>query len=179
MEAINGRGVGVDLAMISHAAKLAAEDKVRSAAEIRNLTGARVGTVDEVAKMTAWLLEVLPPGGREILLKREEETDENGEIVKPSKFALRRAQVQRLLAFIQTLDRNNPDYLKAERVLNDTSLGWQQNAGQIRQIYSQTSTAFCTGNTSSTAPRRPAGPPRKASRSITWPGTPSRTSLAP
>jgi len=137
MERINARGVGVDLSMVAHASSLATEDKSRSAAEIQRLTAGRVKTVDEVAKITAWLLEILPPGGREILLKREEETDENGEIVKPPKFALRRAQVQRLLAFIQTLDRNNPDYLKAERVLTIRLWGGSKTPAKFAKIEAQ------------------------------------------
>ena len=137
MERINARGVGVDLSMVAHASSLATEDKSRSAAEIQRLTGSRVKTVDEVAKMTAWLLEVLPPGGREILLKREEETDENGEIVKPPKFALRRSQVQRLLAYVQTLDRNNPDYLKAERVLTIRLWGGSKTPAKFAKIEAQ------------------------------------------
>ena len=37
--------------------------------------------------MTEWLLERLPPAGREILLKRDEEIDEDGVITRPAKFA--------------------------------------------------------------------------------------------
>ena len=99
MEAINQRGVGIDLDMVEHAAKLAAEDRVRSRNELHALTSGSVFSVDHVSRMTAWLLERLPAEGRAILIKREEEVNENGELVRPAKFQLTRNRVERLIAF--------------------------------------------------------------------------------
>jgi DNA polymerase len=101
MEAINDRGVRIDLDMVAHAAKLAGEDKVRSAQELYVLTRGAVRTVDQVARLTQWLLERLPPEGREILTRRDEETGENGEIKRPAKYALTRRRVERLLVYCQ------------------------------------------------------------------------------
>src|SRR5207344_2696504 len=50
MEAINSRGVGIDIGMVKHAAKLAAEDKVRSKADLAVLTDGYVHSVDQVAR---------------------------------------------------------------------------------------------------------------------------------
>lgn len=101
MEAVNERGVGIDLAMASHAAVLAEEDRVRSADILVQATGGAVARVNQVARMTRWLLARLPPEGREILTKREEEVDENGDVVKPPKYQLTRTRVERLIAYCQ------------------------------------------------------------------------------
>ena len=100
MEAVNERGVGIDLAFAEAAAKLAAEDKVRSKAELAQLTGGAVTSVDQVAKMTAWLLPQLPGGGRVVVTKREEEVDDDGVVTKPAKFQLTRRRIERLLAYL-------------------------------------------------------------------------------
>ena len=58
--------------------------------------------------MTEWLLRQLPPAGRDILLKREAEIDEEtGSEKRPAKYALTRKQVERLIAFNTdpTIDR--------------------------------------------------------------------------
>ena len=103
MEAINQRGVGIDLDLVERAAKLAAEDRVRSRNELHALTNGRVFSVDHVSRMTAWLLERLPAEGRAILTKREEEVNEDGELVRPAKFQLTRNRVARLIAFCSQL----------------------------------------------------------------------------
>jgi DNA polymerase len=101
MEAINDRGVCIDVGMVKRAAELAEEDKVRSKAELIRLTDGAVQTVDQVAKMTAWLMPQLLDDGREILTKTVEETDEEtGEVTKPAKFQLTRRRVDRLIAYI-------------------------------------------------------------------------------
>jgi hypothetical protein len=66
-EAINARGIGIDLDMVSAAAAIAAEDRKRSAIELSQLTNDAVGSADEVKNITAWLLQILPPDVREIL----------------------------------------------------------------------------------------------------------------
>ena len=101
METINERGARIDLSMVKAAAALADEDKVRSRAELRAITGDPEMTVDMVKRMTAWLLDRLPLEGREILTKREEEVDEDGEITRPAKYALTRRQVERLIALVR------------------------------------------------------------------------------
>jgi len=99
MERINERGVGIDLDMVKHATWLAHEDKRRSSGLLLELTQGAVSSVDEVARLTKWLLAVLPPEGRDILVKREEELDDNGSVIKPAKYSLTRAKVERLIAY--------------------------------------------------------------------------------
>jgi DNA polymerase len=97
MEAINDRGVAVDLKLAGNAAVLAGEDRAAANAEIKRLTGGVVNTVDQVAVMSRWLLDRLPAEGRAIMTKREEEVDEEGNVTKPAKHALTRARVERLI----------------------------------------------------------------------------------
>jgi DNA polymerase len=104
MEAVNERGIGIDLPFVERAAVLAAEDKVKSNAELWNLTGAEVATVDQVAKLVAWLLPRLPDEGQAILTKREEEVDDDGVVTKPAKYQLTRKRIERLLAYLNDLD---------------------------------------------------------------------------
>jgi DNA polymerase len=99
MEAINDRGVAIDIRLAKHASYLAMIDRKASNDKIAELTGRHVLTVDQIARLTEWLLARLPVEGREILTKREEEINEEGELVKPAKFALTRARVERLIAF--------------------------------------------------------------------------------
>jgi DNA polymerase len=105
MEAVNERGIGIDVAFAERAAKLAEEDKVRSAAELKHLTGGAVETVDQVAKLVAWLLLRLPSPGKDILTKREEEVDDDGVVTKPAKFQLTRKRIERLLAYLNELSK--------------------------------------------------------------------------
>jgi DNA polymerase len=108
IEAINARGIGIDLEMVKTAAALAEQDRERSRQELTELTGGAVTSVDQVKRMVKWLLERLPPAGRDILLKREAEIDEEtGEEKIPAEFNLTRKQVERLIAFNEddTIDR--------------------------------------------------------------------------
>jgi DNA polymerase len=105
MEAINDRGICIDMPMVKHAAELAAIDRARSVGELFRLTDGVVQTVDQVARMTAWLMARLPAEGRDILTKRVEEVDEEtGEVTKPAKLQLTRQRIDRLLAYL--LDRD-------------------------------------------------------------------------
>jgi DNA polymerase len=103
-EKINDHGAFIDLALVERAAALAAEDKVRSKAELRAITGDPKMTVDMVARLTAWLLDRLPVEGREILTKRGEEVDEDGNVTHPAKHALTRGRVERLIAYVNDLE---------------------------------------------------------------------------
>ena len=103
MEAINDRGVCIDVRMVREAADLAEEDRLRSRHALKRLTGGIVETVDQVAKMTAWLMARLPAEGRDILTKTVEEVDEEtGEVIKPAKLQLTRKRIERLIAFCET-----------------------------------------------------------------------------
>jgi DNA polymerase len=100
LEQVNERGVAVDLELATAAAALAEEDRGRMREEIARLTSGAVRSVDEVSKLTAWLLPRVPAEGRMILLEREEEKDEDGEVIQDQKHALTRDRVELLIAFL-------------------------------------------------------------------------------
>src|SRR6188768_2944120 len=104
MEKINDRGAVIDLALVKRAAALADEDRVRSKAELRAITGDPTISVDAVARLTAWLLARLPVEGREIITKRAEEVDEDGNVTRPPKHALTRGRVERLIAYVKDVN---------------------------------------------------------------------------
>jgi DNA polymerase bacteriophage-type len=99
IEAINEAGIGIDLTLAQHAARLADEDHLRSRDELISLTGGEVESVDQVARMTRWLLQQLKrdPESCKILTARSEEINDNGELVRPAAYALTRRRVERLL----------------------------------------------------------------------------------
>ncbi|HEU4379883.1 MAG TPA: DNA polymerase [Hyphomicrobiaceae bacterium] len=114
MEAINARGIGIDLAMVAAAAELAKQDGKAATRQVQALLGDSDASVNTVNRLVNWLLARLPPEGVDILTKREEEIDEEtGEQIKPAKYALRRNQVQRLLAYVA----NNPDVDRSIKTL--------------------------------------------------------------
>ena len=137
MEAVNERGVGIDLAFATAAAKLAAEDKVRSRAELTDLTHGAVTSVDQVAKMVAWLMPHLPTEGQAILTKREEEVDEEGVVTKPAKYQLTRKRIERLLAFLDTcpgiMGSNSP----LIRVLQIRQYGGSKTPAKFQRMLDQ------------------------------------------
>jgi DNA polymerase bacteriophage-type len=136
-EKINERGIAVDLRMVEHAATLAEEDKRRSKKELSRLTGNVVTTVDQVAKMTGWLMDRLPPNGRDILVKREEEVDEEtGVITKPAKLSLTRKRVERLIALLQAAPET-PSSLTTLRLLQIRLYGGSKTPAKFSRIMTQ------------------------------------------
>ena len=137
MEKVNERGIAVDLDMVKHAGWLAHEDKRRSAQELFFLTSGEVSSVDQVAAITEWLLGRLPPEGREILLKREEEVDEDGVVTKPAKYHLTRKQVERLLAWLASIDNYGHDITAIGRVLQLRLYGGSKTPAKFLKIDAQ------------------------------------------
>ncbi len=131
MEAINERGACVDRKLVAHAAKLAEQDKVRSSADLKQITGGIVETVDQVAVMTKWLLAQLPQDGRAVLLKREEERDEYGVVKRPALNSLTRAQVQKLIVLMQA---KYPDMADVIRVLELRLYGGSKTPAKFKKI---------------------------------------------
>jgi len=135
MENINDRGAFIDLRLVEAAAKLAEEDKVRSTAELRAITGDPKMTVDMVRRLTAWLLDRLPSEGRAILTKRDEELDEDGVLVRPAKHALTRRQVERLIAYVNDLEMGHLDPA-IERVLQIRLYGGSKTPAKFQKMLS-------------------------------------------
>jgi len=134
-EVINDRGVAIDLPLAEQAAKMAAADKVISARELAQLTENKVTTVDQVARMVAWLGDVLPSDGRDILVKRIEERDpETGEVLKPEKSSLARDRVVRLLAYLQAQEPLPAPLLAAQRLLQIRLYGGSKTPAKFTKM---------------------------------------------
>ena len=102
---------------------------------LRNITKGEVGTVDEVAKLTSWLLGNLPAEGRAILTKQAEETGDDGTITQAGEIRrLTRSRVERLLALLET-DRFRDDarWHPARGVTANPPLWRRQDAGEVCQ----------------------------------------------
>jgi DNA polymerase len=132
-EHINERGATIDLKMVAHAAKLAEEDKYRSKKELPYLTAGAVKTVDQVKCMTEWLLKHLPVNGRDILIKRVPEIDEEtGVETRPAKMSLTRRQVEKLIVLLQA----QPNLASAEvlRVLQLRLYGGSKTPAKFNRV---------------------------------------------
>ena len=137
MEAINDRGVCIDVRMARETADLAEEDRLRSRHALKRLTGGIVETVDQVAKITAWLMVRLPEEGRSILTRRAEEVDEEtGDVTKPAKLALTRKRIERLIAFCETL-RGYPQAVPILEVLQIRLYGGSKTPAKFSKMLTQ------------------------------------------
>jgi DNA polymerase len=103
MEAVNDRGIGVDIEFAKKADKLAKVAKVRGGQELREITAGHVTGVGQVKNLTNWLCHHLPSDGIEMLTKREEEEDEEGKITRPAKYSLTRPRVEKLIPYCRTI----------------------------------------------------------------------------
>jgi DNA polymerase len=102
-EAINDRGIGVDVKFARKAARLAGHAKHRAGNELREITTGHVTGVTQVRPLTTWLCNHLPLEGINMLTKREEEEDEDGKITKPAKYSLTRARIEKLIPYCQAI----------------------------------------------------------------------------
>ena len=98
-EAINDRGIGVDVKFARKAARLAGHAKHRAGNELREITDGAVTTVGQVKQLTQWLLHRLPDEGVDMLIKREEEEADDGTIVRPAKYSLTRSRIEKLIPY--------------------------------------------------------------------------------
>jgi len=105
MEAINDRGIGVDVKFARKADKLAKVAKTRGGEELRELTGGAVTAVGQVKPLTAWICNQLPLEGIEMLVKREEEEADDGTITKPAKYSLTRSRVEKLIPYCKAVGK--------------------------------------------------------------------------
>jgi DNA polymerase len=132
-EKINERGIAIDLQMVTHAAKLAEEDARRTRIELPKLTEGAVGTANEVAKITKWLMPRLPAAGRDALIKREEEKDEEGVVTKPAKMSLTKQRVEKLI----TLCSATPGLETVQRVLELRLYGGSKSSAKFAKMLLQ------------------------------------------
>jgi len=134
MEAVNERGACIDLVMVEQAARLAHDDRTMSSVALREITLGALYSVDHVKRMIEWLLARLPAEGRAILLKREEEADEDGALVKPAKFALTRNRVLRLIAYCEA---NMPEETGLLRLLQIRLYGGSKTPAKFARMLQQ------------------------------------------
>jgi DNA polymerase len=132
MEAINDRGVLVDLKMAAAAAALAREDKGYAAHDLTRLTDGAVTGVGQVARMISWLRDVLPEKGQEILTRREEEEDEDGKVTKPGLYTLKRSRIEKLIPYCEEVGE-----LTAKRVLEIRLYGGSTTPAKFQKILDQ------------------------------------------
>jgi DNA polymerase len=134
MEEINERGLAIDMRMANFASSLAREDKTRTAAELSALTAGAVTGVDQIKRMRGWLFDRLPGDGRNILLARDEEVDEEtGLVTRPAKLTLTRKHVDRLAAMCATM----PDKQTELRVLQIRRYGGSKTPAKFNRMMMQ------------------------------------------
>jgi len=137
-ERINDQGVMIDMPLVIKAAEMAAIDQRKMGAALAQLTDNVVTTVNQVARITAWLHTVLPAAGREMLVKRDEEIDlETGEVTKPRKDALTRDRVVRLIAYLQGFETLTGRLHAALQVLQIRLYGGSKTPAKFSKMLSQ------------------------------------------
>ena len=132
MEAINDRGIGVDVKFARKANKLAKDARVRGGLELRELTGGAVNTVGQVKPLIGWLRNILPSEGVKILTKREEEENEDGVITRPAKFSLTRARIEKLIPYCRATGQH-----QALRALEIRLYGGSTTPAKYERILAQ------------------------------------------
>jgi DNA polymerase len=134
MEAINDRGIGVDVKYCRKADQLAKAAKVFNDRELRNLTKGFVSTVGQVKPLTQWLLGGFDPDGDgvRILTKREEEEADDGTITKPAKYSLTRSRVEKLIPYCEA-----EGYQDAARALQIRLYGGSTTPAKYAKILGQ------------------------------------------
>ena len=114
-ERINRRGVALDMAFVTRAAALAAEDAVAIGRRLTELTGGIVSKVTQAARLASWLHDNLADAEmREVLTVGVPEDD--GDDDAEAELSLTRDRVGRVLAMLDAKHANgglNPDEVKA------------------------------------------------------------------
>jgi DNA polymerase bacteriophage-type len=107
VEAINHRGVPVDMAFVRQAVKLSALLTETSNADIARLTEGKVRTVNQSAALLDWIrysLRALPEVDRILTREVDLVEDEDGEERAVAKMSLGRSHVEELIAYLVRLD---------------------------------------------------------------------------
>jgi DNA polymerase len=134
-EAINDRGIGVDVKFARKAARLAGTAKTRGGDELREITEGAVNAVGQVKPLIQWLRHQLPGDGdgMKILTKREEEEDEeSGTITKPAKYSLTRSRIEKLIPYCTAIGHH-----RALRALQIRLYGGSTTPAKYSKILAQ------------------------------------------
>jgi DNA polymerase len=108
VEAINHRGVPVDVPFVRQAVRLSERLTETSNADIARLTGGKVRTVNQSAALLEWLrwtLRALPEVDRILTREIDLVEDEDGEQHAVAKHSLGRSHVEELIAYLERVDR--------------------------------------------------------------------------
>jgi DNA polymerase bacteriophage-type len=107
VEAINHRGVPVDMPFVRQAVKLSALLTETSNADIARLTEGKVRTVNQSAALLDWIryeLRALPEVDRILTREVDLVEDEDGEERAVAKLSLGRSHVEELIAYLDRVD---------------------------------------------------------------------------
>jgi len=136
-ENINDDGVSIDMPLVKAAANMAAIDQKHISRELTELTDKVVTTVNQVQRIVAWLDDALPAEGRDMLVKRYEEVDEEGVFTRPKKLSLTRDRVLRLIAYLQTQETLTNRLAVALRVLQIRLFGGSKTPAKFAKMLEQ------------------------------------------
>jgi DNA polymerase len=101
-EAVNERGIGIDVPFVRNAARLAAEDRVQAGRRLAELTNGAVTAVTQSTRIAEYLFSRLPTYGRAILLgvaDYEEPDDEDEDKPERGELSIARSRITALRNF--------------------------------------------------------------------------------
>ena len=138
MEAINQRGIGIDVAFAERAAALAAEDRRAIAKRLTEITSGAVTAVTQVARLANWIHSVLARcrGSRHHRDRRRGRRGSDGEgEAKTAALTLQRGQIAKLTAYLVT-KREREGLSETRRTglrgRDASRVRRQRGAGQVR-----------------------------------------------
>ena len=101
------------------------------------LTSGVVTTVNQVKRINAWLMALLPSEGRSILVTTEQEYDEDGEITVDEETSLERKRIVRLIAYLESLEPLPAPLSAALRVLQIRLYGGSKTPAKFARMLLQ------------------------------------------
>jgi DNA polymerase bacteriophage-type len=113
-EHINRRGVVIDLALVQHAAALAAEDTIAIGRRLVELTNGAVTTVNQAQRIAAWMHDHLADAAMREVLTLGADDDNDDDDDDEVELTLRRDRVERVLAMLDTKRANGNGGLTPE-----------------------------------------------------------------
>jgi DNA polymerase bacteriophage-type len=113
-EHINRRGVVIDLALVQHAAALAAEDTIAIGRRLVELTNGAVTTVNQAQRIAAWMHDHLADAAMREVLTLGADDDNDDDDDDEVEVTLRRDRVERVLAMLDTKRANGNGGLTPE-----------------------------------------------------------------